>query len=147
MNFENLWPSCVELSRASPQPVDPSGSPEPKSDDVSLDLLHTAFEATVLSRYPTTDHALSSTPGPSPYASRLPEGIEFFCFPQGLMFSKSPSLPKFHAFVHTSEDGSRMIGTCLSFTQELSTDEYEIVNKINNSMHHEGLSSLTEFGS
>ncbi|RYH32525.1 hypothetical protein EON65_00345 [archaeon] len=146
MKFENLWQACVDLSRASPELTDPCSSPSEHSINLNLDILQTAFEASVLSRYPTTDHPFSSGPASLSYASRLPEGIEFFCFPQGLLFSTTPSFPKFHAFVHTSEDGSRMIGTCLYFSEELSTEEYDIVNKINSSMHHNELSGLMEFG-
>eukprot|EP01039_Chlorochromonas_danica_P007170 gene7170-7932_t len=60
----------------------------------------------------------------------FPEGIEFFCFPKGLTFLQRPCPPAFHSFVHTSEYGSRLIGCCLTICEELTEEEYEMVNTV-----------------
>lgn len=97
-----------------------------------VDILSTSFEASQLHRYPDADqhqHQAESNASPNE-TDKFPEGIEFFCFPKGLMLTEEPSNARFHAFIHTSEHGSRMVGCCLTFDEELTETQYAIVNTV-----------------
>lgn len=120
-----------------------------------IDILSTSFEASVLHRYPdVTDHDHESHED----GVKFPEGLEFFCFPTGLTISSSiqrkddtsmkrnhfkglslhelstsspiDPFPRSHSFIHTSESGGRMVGTCLTFFEELTESEYEVINTV-----------------
>lgn len=87
-------------------------SPLDSCQDQGSNVLAIA-EATILDQYPST------------IPNKLPEGIEFFCFPSGIKISSKPIYPTFHSFVHTSENGSRMIGSVLVFSEELDPDQIQ----------------------
>jgi DENN (AEX-3) domain/uDENN domain len=71
-----------------------------------------AYEASIVSRYPLTDWP----------EFPLPEGIPLFCLPNGLILSESRS-PVFHSFVHTSDDGTRVLGSCLTVYEPLTSSQ------------------------
>lgn len=102
-------------------------SPGPGSEVRSLSR---SFEAKVLDQYPPAprkssgDSVASLTAFTSPSAE-LPQGIEYFCFPLGLTVQDSPIPPRLHSFIHTSEDGSRMVGCALIFSEPLTETQRE----------------------
>lgn len=77
----------------------------------------TRFEATILDRYPLVDRV---KPDNLSANSVLPHGMEFFCLPNGLFLYNGIQKPLFHSFVHTSNDGSRKLGCCLTVFEPLS---------------------------
>lgn len=68
------------------------------------------YLAKITDRYPS----INSSRDP------LPEGLPLFCFPNGIEIGEEAKVPKFHSFVLTSEEGSRMLGCCLIFYEPLS---------------------------
>lgn len=77
----------------------------------------------VLDQYPVIDNKFNN-------GKKLPEGMEYFCFPQGLSLHEKSYPPTFHSFVHTSEDGTRMIGCVLAFSEELTSLQYQSINAL-----------------
>eukprot|EP01038_Epipyxis_sp_PR26KG_P004270 gene4270-6049_t len=79
----------------------------------------------VIDYYPILFSQTEETP-------RLPEGIPLFCFPNGLRLryiprstSKRGLSPIFHSFVNTFEDGSHVLGCCLTFYEQINQLQYE----------------------
>lgn len=60
----------------------------------------------------------------------LPEGVELFSFPEGISFLRNSPLPSFHSFVHTSESGARLYGSCLTFYEKITPTQIERVKEI-----------------
>lgn len=75
-----------------------------------------SFEPKILQSYPLSEN------NPS-----FPEGIEYFCFPDGLYLRTQKLEIENHSFIHTSEDGSRLIGCTLVFYEELESKLHEIL--------------------
>ena len=82
-------------------------------------LLMTRFETYITDRYPLVDRI----------DSRLPEALKYFCLPNGLRLSLKKSETMFHSFVHTSEDGSHLLGCCLTFYEELTVDQFSSIQR------------------
>lgn len=77
------------------------------------------IEASILDRYPSKDSAIST-----------PDGIAYFCFPLGLSIQDVPLPPQSHSFIHTSEDGTRLIGCVLAFSEELTETQRQCVTNM-----------------
>ena len=87
-------------------------------------LLDQMFEIYVSDRYPVLDRLDSRLVGihitiQSMHMNNVqsmlvfclqPETLRYFCFPNGLKLSSTRCESRFHSFVHTSEDGSHIIG-------------------------------------
>lgn len=69
------------------------------------------FETEIVSRYPLVDP--DNTPS-------FPDGLTLFCLPDGLRVSQKSSPPSFFSFVQTSDKGSRLVGSCLTFYEKLN---------------------------
>jgi hypothetical protein len=82
----------------------------------SFSIYNLSFEPRILHSYPSTEGS-----------SSFPEGIEYFCFPDGIYLQPQKLPPQFHSFIHTSEDGSRLIGCSFMFYEELETSFHEIL--------------------
>ena len=72
-------------------------------------LMEVPFSATVLDRYPLFDRV----------DAVFPEGVELFCFPEGIKLYDSIPPPSFHSFIHTSEEGIHSLGCCLKFYEPM----------------------------
>ena len=88
----------------------------------SLEILHSAtdiedivFHCHITDRYPIAEK--EDTP--------FPEGVHLFCLPSGLSLKEGYQRPTFHSFVHTSENGTRLLGSCLTFYEPLSSQQVE----------------------
>ncbi len=80
--------------------------------EIGVDWTDVQWDASLLDTYP-------------PQSQRpIPEGLEYFCFPEGLKWTTTPVHPTFHSFIHTSEEGARMIGSVLTFSEELTDEQY-----------------------
>ena len=75
-----------------------------------LNVTEVSFAAKVLDRYPLVDRA----------DAVFPEGAELFSFPSGVSIYDMPPAPKFHSFIHTSEEGTHSLGCCLQFFEPMS---------------------------
>lgn len=84
-------------------------------------LLSIKLDPKVLQQYPIIDQHSGQ---------KFPEGVEYFCFPHGLKLFEKASPPTFHSFVHTSEDGTRMIGCTLNFSEELTKPQYQSLQSL-----------------
>ena len=84
-------------------------------DQRSNEYSELKFKAYVTDRYPIVDRSNAV----------LPDGIPLFCFPNGISITSSVGVTSFHSFVLTSEDGNRMLGSCLTFYEELSSEQYQ----------------------
>jgi hypothetical protein len=82
------------------------------------DPLKVAYTPTIIDRYPLHDHADVS----------LPTGLTLFCLPDGLHIANSPKPPVFFSFIQTSDNGSRLIGCCLTFYEELNATQRSQLN-------------------
>jgi hypothetical protein len=100
-------------------PVD-SLCPLPSQEQLILttDPLKVAYTPAILDRYPLHDHPDVS----------LPTGLTLFCLPDGLHISNSPKPPVFFSFIQTSDNGSRLIGCCLTFYEELNSTQRTQLN-------------------
>jgi len=67
----------------------------------------------VLDRYPVVDRTDTS----------FPAGIFVFCHPSGFSISDHALSPSFHSFVHTSESGARVFGSCLTIYEKLDSTQ------------------------
>ena len=93
----------------------------------NLDILHTAstieelsFECHITDRYPVSEREDMS----------FPEGVHLFCLPSGLKLKHGYHRPTFHSFVHTSESGMRLLGSCLTFYEPLTVNQIEQLKAI-----------------
>lgn len=84
--------------------------------DPNETIFNLSFEPKVLQSYPVAEN------NPA-----FPEGIEYFCFPEGLFLRTQKLEIESHSFIHTSEDGSRLIGCTLVFFEELEPNLHEIL--------------------
>lgn len=96
--------------------VQPEGEPSPLLKKAAVDE-QVEYESSILSRYPSTDWP----------EFPLPEGIPLFCLPNGLVLSE-PRSPAFHSFVHTSDDGTRILGSCLTVYEPLTESQRNSVS-------------------
>lgn len=71
-----------------------------------------SYHADIIDRYPLEDRVDFA----------LPDGIQLFCFPDGLRIC-GPHPPTFHSFVHTSEHGSHIMGCCLTIYEPLTAKQ------------------------
>lgn len=78
--------------------------------------LHISYQANIIDRYPLEDR--------TDFA--LPDGIQLFCLPNGLEISL-PRPPTFHSFVHTSENGSHILGCCLTIYEPLTAQQIDSI--------------------
>jgi hypothetical protein len=96
-----------------------------------LDFYPSSFSSSAASESSLTSESSSSTSFLDNIVAHssitIPEGIEYFCFPDGIHFSFSCFSPENHSFIHTSESGTRLIGCCLIFYEEVSASLYEIL--------------------
>lgn len=76
-----------------------------------------AIQPSIIDRYPREEREDVS----------FPQGIALFCFPNGLTVSKVEKAPSFHSFVHTSEEGSRILGCCLTFYEKLTAAQIKSI--------------------
>lgn len=74
--------------------------------------LEMVFEADIVSRYPLVDRE---------NAPSFPDGLTLFCLPDGLRVSNKSKPPSFFSFVQTSDKGSRLVGSCLTFYEKLNS--------------------------
>lgn len=75
------------------------------------------YQADVIDRYPLEDRPDFA----------LPDGIQLFCLPNGLEISL-PRPPTFHSFVHTSENGTHILGCCLTIYEPLTEQQIDSIN-------------------
>lgn len=80
------------------------------------------LQASVVDRYPA---------GPRE-DSEFPSGIFLFCFPNGMRITKGTRAPQFHSFVHTSENGVRILGCCLTIYEPLTNSQLRSISRILN---------------
>jgi hypothetical protein len=92
------------------------GEDTPSSSDQNPSIFSISLDAAVLDQYPTHDTV-----------EHIPSGLQYLCFPLGLSIKDIPLPPLFHSFIHTSQDGSRLIGSVLTFYEELSTEQREVL--------------------
>jgi hypothetical protein len=85
--------------------------------DKEKQLLHISYQADIIDRYPLEDRPDFA----------LPDGIQLFCLPNGLEISL-PCSPSFHSFVHTSENGSHILGCCLTIYEPLTEQQIDSIN-------------------
>eukprot|EP00743_Colponemidia_sp_Colp-15_P005741 GILK01006171.1.p1 GENE.GILK01006171.1~~GILK01006171.1.p1 ORF type:complete len:1268 (-),score=219.43 GILK01006171.1:106-3909(-) len=78
-------------------------------------IVHTAFKAAVLDRYPLSDHA----------GYPLPSAVSLFCLPAGVVLSHQPYSPSFFSYVLTEQEGDRIYGASLIFYEDC-TDTLDI---------------------
>ena len=100
-NSEELRPLAVD---------DPLNANDPIKQSRPLEMV---FEAEIVSQYPLVDH--ECTP--------FPDGLTLFCLPDGLRVSTRSKPPSFFSFVQTSDKGSRLIGSCLTFYEKLNESQ------------------------
>ncbi len=92
----------------------------------SENYLSLRYEPVVIDRYPLVDRfSATSSNSMCDNTLKLPEGIEYFCLPNGLFLYPIIQKPLFHSFVHTTEDGSRKLGCCLTIYEPLSQAQQE----------------------
>lgn len=94
------WDNTIETE-------DDNSTEEANEDPPSLFSL--SLDAALLDQYPTHE-----------YLDRVPSGLQYLCFPLGLSIKDVPLPPQFHSFIHTSQDGSRLIGSVLTFYEEIN---------------------------
>ena len=73
------------------------------------------FQCRITDRYPISDR--DDIP--------FPEGVHLFCAPSGLKLKRGYHRPTFHSFVHTSENGTRLLGSCLTFYEPLNANQIQ----------------------
>lgn len=76
------------------------------------------FESRVIDHYPNDELLLNP----------IPEGIEYFCFPDGIHLMSEQPPPQSHSFIHTSEDGSRLVGCALVFYEEVDDSVRQLLS-------------------
>ena len=81
----------------------------PQGVRIGEDLTLPSFRPVIIDRFPEKNHDDINLPG----------GIETFCFPAGVSFSSDPVFPKVHHFVATVENGVKLYGTSLTFSDPL----------------------------
>jgi DENN domain-containing protein 5 len=108
--------------------------PLPTHDQLVLtnDPLKLAYTPSILDRYPLTDHSDVT----------FPTGLTLFCLPDGLHLVASPKPPIFFSFVQTSDNGSQLIGCCLTFYEELNSSQRQQLNYYLD--HNEGSDASSE---
>lgn len=123
--YDNLLPlpSHEQLFTSSAAAVSSSTN---SSSTISMDPLKLAYTPTILDRYPLEDHS----------DSQLPTGLTLFCLPDGLHISNIQKPPIFFSFIQTSDNGSQLIGSCLTFYEELNELQRNSLNYLFD--HHEG---------
>jgi hypothetical protein len=92
----------------------------PSMEENNPTIFSASLTASLLNQYPTKDRL-----------PQIPNGIEYFCFPMGLSVNDVPLPPRFHSFIHTSEDGSRLIGCALTFSEEITNKQREVLQLAN----------------
>jgi hypothetical protein len=82
-------------------------------DQVASDVTSLKFKAYITDRFPVKDRP----------AHPPPEGSPLFCFPNGIEVKSSLGIPTFHSFVLTSDEGSRTLGSCLTFYEPFNPSQ------------------------
>jgi hypothetical protein len=90
----------------------------PKDCD-NISIYEAPLKPVLLDRYPLKDRLNNP----------LPDGIVLFCFPNKMTIYNEMRIPYFHPFVHTSADGQRMLGCCLTFYEPLTLLQLESLQK------------------
>jgi hypothetical protein len=90
---------------------DPLNANDPIKQSLPLQMV---FEPEIVSRYPLVDP--ENTPS-------FPDGLTLFCLPDGLRVSQKSRPPSFFSFVQTSDKGSRLVGSCLTFYEKLNVSQ------------------------
>lgn len=99
------------LPLSSPSPS-PSSTSSPSSSSI-LNPLRIPYTPQILDRYPLEDHENSS----------FPSGLTLFCLPEGMYLTTKPKPASFFSFVQTSDTGSQLIGSCLTFYEPLNESQ------------------------
>ena len=95
----------------------------------------------VIDRYPSS----SSSTLKASRAVPFPEGVHLFCLPAGLRLSSVPLSPTFHSFVHTSENASRLLGSCLTFYEPINSMQLlSLRNLVEYALSKEQLADIVE---
>jgi hypothetical protein len=96
---------------------DPLNANDPINQSKPMEMV---FETEIVSRYPLVDQ--ENTP--------FPDGLTLFCLPDGLKVTTKSSPPSFFSFVQTSDKGSRLIGSCLTFYEKLNASQRDLFLKL-----------------
>lgn len=117
-NFELLIEESMLRSHAPTGTADTSTSPIVTTDG-SVKVTDLLLTTHVIDRYPLKDRDDIA----------FPEGIFVFCQPGGLRITDHSLSPSFHSFVHTSENGARVFGCCLTIYEKLDSKQKQILKE------------------